>query len=113
MKKALALIGLGCVGICAIVFTCALAFGAEWATLAWNRYFGPKHEEVRRQVFEATRSYNQAKIQELSKHRLEYLRADDPNDKAAIASTVRIQFADYDPSGLPVELQQFLKEINQ
>ena len=80
--------------------------------LGLNWLFGPAFEDVRRDVFESTRSYNQAKIQELAKYRLEYLRSDEPLERAAIASTVRHRFADYDDAGLPEDLRDFLREVN-
>ena len=87
---------------------------ATWLdAIEWYRFFAPKKESARREVFEATRSYNQAKIQELAKYRLEYLRADDASDRAAIASTVRLRFADYPIDTLPSELQTFYWECNK
>lgn len=89
----------------------ALAFGLELGGLQWKRYFAPKHEEVRREVFMETRSFNEAKLQQLSKLRLEYLREDDADFKAALASTIRHTFAEYDETRLPQELRTFLHEI--
>jgi len=74
------------------------------------KWFAPKYENARREVFENTRSYNQAKLQELSKYMLEYQQATEGN-KTAIASTIRHRFADYKANELPYKLEQFLKEI--
>ena len=95
--------------ILVIVGILALSFGG----LFYYKFFGPKYEGVRREVFEATRSYNQAKLQELAKYRLEYLREKDPISKEALASTIRHRFADYSRNKLPYELKIFLTEINQ
>jgi len=73
------------------------------------RFFGPRGEDIRREVFESTRSYNQAKVQELAKYRMEYLREKDADSKEAIASTIRHRFADYDSQNLEPELRNFLK----
>lgn len=88
-----------------------LAFGLETLSLKWKSYFNPKHEEVRRKVFKATRSFNEGKVQELSKYRLEYLRSQSEDEKEAIASTIRMTFADYDTTKLNMTLQRFLKQI--
>ena len=88
-----------------------IAFAGEHFALAWREYFEPKHANVDRKVFEKTRSYNQAKVQELSKYRYEYLRAENEESKDAIASTVRHRFADYPMSEVPVELQNFYREV--
>ncbi len=94
------------VGVVAII-------GLSFFGLYHYKFFGPKFEGARREVFEATRSYNQAKLQELAKYRLEYLRAKDDIEKRAIASTIRHRFADYNGVKLPYELSQFLNEVNR
>lgn len=98
-------------GIESLILIIAIAFGMELGGLQWKRFFAPKHENVRREVFKSTRSFNEAKIQELVKYRLEYMRTDDPSEREAIASTIRLGFADYDTSKLPYELQTFVEEI--
>ena len=89
----------------------ALVWGFGIFTLEYKRFFAPKKEEIRREVFENTRSFNEAKLQELVKYRLEYMRSDSEQDKAAIAATVRITFAAYDASKLPQELKSFLNDV--
>ncbi len=98
-------------GIAGLVLLASLAFGTEWAGIAWKGFFGPKHEDVRRQVFKRTRSFNEAKEQELLKLRLEYIREKDETNKKAIAFTIRHKFADYDENLLTPELKKFLKTI--
>ena len=102
----------GSIIACAIIIIAllAFAFGLEWAGLKWKGFFAPKHEAVRRQVFLETRSYNEGKMQELVKYRLEYMRADE-EDKAAIASAIRMSFAEYDETKLSPELCRFLRKI--
>jgi len=78
--------------------------------LGWYKLFAPKFENVRRDIFESTRSYNQAKVQELGKYKLEYALATEENKKA-IASAIRHRFADYDDSKLDYQLKIFLQEI--
>ena len=94
-----------------VVAILVLAFGLETLSLKWKSYFNPKHEEVRRKVFKATRSFNEGKVQELSKYRLEYLRSQSEDEKEAIASTIRMTFADYDITKLNSTLQRFLRQI--
>lgn len=97
-------------GLAALVALIALAFVLELGGLKWAAFFAPKHEAVRREVFKTTRSYNESKTQDLAKFRLEYLRAEG-TEKDALASTIRIMFADYDHDLLPNELAVFLTEI--
>ena len=96
-----------------IIVSLAILAGVSYVGLYHYKWFGPKFEDARREVFENTRSYNQAKMQELAKYRLEYIRATDPIEKKAIASTIRHRFAGYDRMKLPYELEMFLNEINR
>lgn len=104
-------IGIVLVVLILVAVLAAAAFGLEWAGLKWKGYFAPKHEAVRREVFLETRSYNEGKVQELVKYRLEYMRSKTENDKAAIASAIRMGFAQYDESKLSPELRGFLRKI--
>jgi hypothetical protein len=97
-------------GIGALVIMLSLAFGLEWLGIGWAGYFGPKHENVRRQVFEATQSYNRGVTQDLSKAYREYLAAPDSN-KAAIRAVLKVQFAEYNDEKLDPVLRNFLTEI--
>jgi hypothetical protein len=88
-----------------------LAFLCELGGLKWSEYFGPKREDVRRKVFQHTRSYNEAKQQDLVRYRMQYMQAKDVADKRIIADTIRMAFADYDESLLRPELRAFLETI--
>jgi hypothetical protein len=93
-----------------LVLMIALAFVMELGGLKWDMYFAPKHENVKRKVFQATRSYNESKVQDLARFKLQYDRAD-AEDKMAIATTIRTMFADYDSSLMPNGLGAFLTQI--
>jgi hypothetical protein len=86
-----------------------LAFLAELGGLHWFRYFQPKWEDAKHESFKNTRPYNEGKLQELSRYRADYLRSKDPIERAAIASTIRHTFAEYDESRLPRELADFAR----
>ncbi len=75
----------------------------------WESKIGVYRENVRRQVFEQTRSFNESKLQELVKDRNEYLHADEKG-KDIIASTVRQAFAAYNDKDLNSDLRSFLSE---
>ena len=98
--------------VAAIVILIILAFSFEWFGMGWERYFGPKRQAVKREVFKETRSFDEGKRQDLVKYKLEYDRTSDPTEKAALASTIRMSFADYDTSKLtPIELRNFVETI--
>lgn len=109
--KSLKIIGAVFGIILLIIILIILAFAMEFGGLKWKQYFAPKHEAVRREVFKETRSFNEAKMQELLKLRLEYIREKDTATKEALAFTIRHKFADYDENKLPYELKVFLGKI--
>lgn len=104
-------IGLGIGGVTLLIVVVvtlgALGLGGRWSNLKVEAWFAPREQNVRREVFEGTKSYNEGKEQELVKYRLEYMRGDE-SDKVAIASAVRHAFADYDAALLSPELQEFV-----
>ncbi len=98
--------------VASIALLIAIAFALELGGLQWKSYFNPKHAAVDREVFKQTRSYNEGKEQDLVKYRYEYMRAKTNDDKEAIASTVRLAFADYNESLLESdELRDFLRMV--
>lgn len=101
-------VGLSILGVLVLL---ALPYVFGIYELQFYKFYQPKKEGIRREVFKQTRSYNEAKLQELTKYRLEYLRATDEVEKKAIASTIRHTFAEYDSSKLPRELKTFLNEV--
>ena len=94
-----------------LILILSLSFGAEHLGLAWNGYFKPKHESVERDVFKQTRSYTEGKIQDLAKLRLQYLQADNQEDKDAIRVTIIHMFAEVDKSIFSTELAMFLTQM--
>jgi hypothetical protein len=74
------------------------------------KFFGPKTEAVRRQIFENTKSYNQGMVQELRNAQLDYVKAKG-TEKKAIASIILHETADYDESKLPDDLKQFIEDL--
>ncbi len=76
------------------------------------RYFAPKQEAVRRQVFEQTKSYNQGMIQELQNMQFQYEQADDAH-KAALGSIILHRAADYDEDKLPRDLYSFIQQLKR
>ena len=107
-------IGIGVSVVAGLFAVVALCFGLTWLGIEWRGFFGPKKAAVERKIFRETRSYDEGMIQQLSRYRLQYIRAENPEEKAAIASTVRTMFAEYDPEKCPsLELKQFLKEVNR
>lgn len=103
--KIAGIIILSVIGLGALI---ALSMGLQVGGIKWSGVVNPMKEEVRRNTFEGTRSYNEAKEQQLAKYRLEWMRGD-ATTKAALESTIRSMFANFDETKLHnYELEQFL-----
>ena len=74
-------------------------------------FWGPKYEDVRRDIFENTKSYKHGTIRDLYNLKLEYETSDNEAHKAAIASTIRHRVAAYPREELPYELRQFISNL--
>lgn len=96
-------------GLVAVVF---LGWGLTYNDFAMYRYFAPKQEAVRRQVFEQTKSYNQGMIQELQNMQFQYEQAD-PKHRAALADLILHRSADYNVDLLPPDLRSFIAELRR
>ncbi|HVI41839.1 MAG TPA: hypothetical protein VM577_14405 [Anaerovoracaceae bacterium] len=100
-------------GLVAVV---VVVLGLSWAVQGNNfflyKFFAPREEAVRREVFEQSKAYNEGMAQDLRHMQLEWIKAK-PEQKAALASIILHQFAGYDTSKLPSDLQLFLNEVKQ
>jgi len=86
-----------------------LMFVLNLGGLGWKRFFDPKYESVKRQVFEETKSYVHGKNEDLAKYFDEYQMAKTPEDKAIIQELVKVRFAEFDTDKVNVpRLRQFL-----
>ncbi|MGN6639345.1 MAG: hypothetical protein ACTHJ8_10575 [Mucilaginibacter sp.] len=74
------------------------------------KFWAPKYEDARRNIFENTQSYVQGKIQDLSNYKLQYDKDTSMSDKEAIKSVIQSQFANFDISKCPDGLKPFLQE---
>jgi hypothetical protein len=98
----------GCIAFVVLVFVLGFLFQGEDFIL--YRYFAPKQEAVRRQVFEQTKSYNQGYIQELQAMQFQYVQAD-KSAKAALADIILHRTADYPDAKLPPDLYAFIEQL--
>jgi hypothetical protein len=73
------------------------------------KFFAPKQESVRRQVFENTQSYVQGKIQNLEQQCFAYHSADGAQ-KTALAGEIRNEASTIDVGKLPTDEQSCVAE---
>ena len=77
------------------------------------KVFAPQYESVRRETFENSKAYRQGMIQELQNMRREYIQADDPEEKAALASIILHRASDFDlnQTDVPPDLREFIEQL--
>lgn len=105
MKQFFAWIGL------TIAIVLFLFVALPYMILGQYSWFAPKFADARRDVFEATNSYNRGKLQDLANYHLQYVTASSQGEKDAIKATVRHMFADYNDQNMDPELGKWLKEM--
>jgi len=82
----------------------------DYFGILWESFTGPQREEMRRDIWENTRSFKEGKQQELVRYLHQYNMSKDVLEKKAIASTVRLNFADVDTSNYQPVLKEFLNK---
>lgn len=75
------------------------------------KYFAPKQENVRRQVFVNTDSFVEGKISSLSQERLAYESADAGAQKRALRTMILSEAAQVDNHKLPLDMQTFINSL--
>lgn len=92
--------------IIALILLISLGWGLGYNELLWMKFFNPRKENVRRQVFENTKSYTHGVIQDLGKYYEEYQKAE---NKTAIQAVIKMRFAEFDANKInSLSLKQFL-----
>lgn len=105
----LKVIGIILSALLAIFILTFIVQGEDWFMY---KFWQPKMENVRREVFENTQSYVESKRQDLTKYRLEYLRDTSATDRQALKMTIVQEFANFDESKLTEpQLREFLRQM--
>ncbi|MFA4826590.1 MAG: hypothetical protein WC593_15685 [Methanoregula sp.] len=74
------------------------------------KFWAPKYEEARREVFENTPSYKWGMIQELQNMQFKYEQAT-PDQKDALAAIILRRANQYGEDRLPVDLRAFVTQL--
>ena len=103
-----------CIGIGLLVLLGIFALGwmIEGNDFFMYKFFGPKREAVRREVFENTKSYRQGMIQELQNMQFKYIQADS-SAKDALASIILHRAADFPKDDMPADLRSFIDGLKR
>jgi hypothetical protein len=94
----------------ALIVIYGLGFLATGGDLAIYKFWAPKQENAKRQVFEQTQSYVEGKREYLTRLRLEYETADEGH-KAALREMILSEAANVDLSKLPPDLVSFIQSL--
>jgi hypothetical protein len=108
--RVLSVIGGLFVTVVVVVAIGVLGWVGNWYDLTINSYFAPSQEQVRRDVFEQSKAYNQGMIQDLQGMQFDYAQADDAH-KPALADIILHRTADFDVSKLPPDLRSFVEKL--
>ncbi len=93
----------------AMLIVYGLGFLATGGDLAIYRFWAPKQENARREVFENTQSYVQGKTEYLSKLRFQYQEAEPGSaHKASLRTLILSEASTVDTGKLPTDLQVFI-----
>lgn len=97
-----------------VILVIVLVLGLTWITEGNNfflyKFFAPKEEAVRRQVFEESKAYRQGMVQNLQNRQFDYLQAD-TNHQTALGALILHDYGDYDETKLPMNLRHFIEEL--
>ena len=94
--------------ITGLILILALSWSLGLYDLAWKRFFLPKQENIKRQVFEETQSYVHGKVQDLAKYKLEYEQSTG-DEQEAIRQIIIFRFAEFDETKIKsTNLRNFL-----
>lgn len=92
-----------------------LSLGIGWVVAGNDffmfKFFAPKEEAVRREVFKQSQAYNDGMMQELYQMQRDYLKAKSPEEKVALRSIILHRSDAYDVNMLPNDLRSFILRL--
>jgi hypothetical protein len=100
---------LGCI-VGLIILVTGIGWFAAGNDFIMFKFFAPRQEAVRRQVFEQTKSYNQGMIQELQNMQFEYIKSS-KDQQVALRSIILHRAADLPSDRLPADLRSFINDL--
>ncbi len=106
MKDFFKAVGLGFLAVVLILGLVWIVQGNDFFML---KVFGPKVQEVQRQIFEESPSYQLGTIQELQDMRREYITSG-PEEQIALRAII-LQRADGYRGEMPADLRAFINEL--
>lgn len=94
--------------VIAVAFIGFVATGGDYINY---KFWAPKQENVRREVFENTQSYVQGKIETISQLELQYKTSTDADSRRALKVDILTEASNVDNDKLPLEMQGFIQGL--
>jgi hypothetical protein len=88
----------------------ALGWSVTYHELIFQSFFNPKFEDVRRNTFERSKSFQTGAVQELQNMQFEYIKAS-PEHKKALADIIRHRATEVPEDAMPQDLQSFISNL--
>ena len=109
MKAVVGIVG-AVFGVLVLMFVFANIFTAF--DYSMFKFWAPKIENVKREVFEQTYSYNRGMVQELENMQMEYVKAG-PDQQRALASIILHRASGYPEESMPPNLRLFIRGLRR
>ena len=97
----------------AIALLLILAFSLQGLGYISLKFWGPKYEDARREIFENTKSYKHGMIRDLQNLRMEYKKATDEGTRGMLSDTILHRTAALPLEGLPYDLRNFITTLRK
>lgn len=97
--------------ITAIAVFSVLIFGISYGSYEMYRYFSPKYANVQNEIYQNNAAYQEGMIRDMENLRLEYLNQKDVDKRVAIRSVILHRMSVYGVNKLPMDLQNFYKQL--
>ena len=88
-----------------------LIFALHGFGLVNLKFWGPKFQEARREIFEETQSFTHGKITHLNRLRLEYESTDSEKRKKALRTMLLQEVSVLEEENLPLDLRSFIRTL--
>lgn len=98
--------------LAAVLLIAIFGFAVTGYDFAMFKFWAPKYENVRREVFVNTQSFVQGKIEYLTRLRFEYQGAEGAQ-KVALRELILSEAAQVDGDKLPADLLSFIRQVRQ
>jgi len=100
------------IGAGIVILVLVVIFALTYTKLGFRRFFGPKFQNVEREIFDETKSYVHGKNQDLARYYRQYTMSKDEDERSKIAGFIRLEFGEFPAKNINDQtLRSFLIRI--